>query len=317
MEFVDAHHHLWELNALDYVWLNKIGRPKPFGDPTDIQRNYCIEDYLADVQTLEDFDLIGSVHIQADAELPDPTLETRWVQSIIDASRVPSAIVGFVNLLNANAEHTIEQHTKHRSFRGVRQILGYLEDRPDLSFTQQNLLKAPIWQEQYELLDAAGLSFDLQLYPEQMTESAEFFSRHTSTPVVIDHAGSPYDHSKAGCMLWQDGIRTLAELPHLMIKLSGLGMYDTNWSADRQQFIFDEILDTFGINRVMIGSNFPVDRLMRTYAFIFNQYRSWCKTMPHGVRQKIFSKNAQQFYRLPGASVHLVVNDEGIVTRAS
>ena len=74
MEFVDAHHHLWELNALDYVWLNKIGKPKPFGDPTDIQRNYCIEDYLADVQTLEDFDLIGSVHIQADAELPDPTL---------------------------------------------------------------------------------------------------------------------------------------------------------------------------------------------------------------------------------------------------
>ena len=311
MEFIDAHHHLWELNALDYVWLNKIGKPKPFGDPTDIQRNYCIEDYLTDVQTLEDFNLIGSVHIQADAELPDPTLETRWVQFIIDASRVPSAIVGFVNLLNANSEQTIEQHTKHRSFRGVRQILGYLEDRPDLSFTQQNLLKAPIWREQYELLDAFGLSFDLQLYPEQMTESAEFFARHTSTPVVIDHAGSPYDQRKAGLMLWQDGIRTLAELPHLMIKLSGLGMYDTNWSADRQQFIFDEILDAFGINRVMIGSNFPVDRLMRAYAFIFNQYRSWCKTMSNRDSQKIFSGNAQEFYRLAVEKAHLLVDDVG------
>ena len=317
MEFIDAHHHLWDLNALDYVWLNKIGKPKPFGDPTDIQRNYRIEDYLADVQTLEDFDLIGSVHIQADAELPDPTLETRWIQSVIDTSRLPSAIVGFVNLLNANAEQTIEQHTKHRSFRGVRQIIGYLEDKPNLSFAQQHLIKTPIWREQYELLDAAGLSFDLQLYPEQMIDSAEFFARHALTPVVIDHAGSPYDQSKSGLRLWQNGIRTLAELPHLMIKLSGFGMYDTNWSADRQQFIFDEILDAFGISRVMIGSNFPVDRLMKTYMFVLNQYRSWCNTMPNQDWQKIFSGNAKQFYRLAVETTHLVVEDVGTHKDAS
>ncbi len=317
MEFIDAHHHLWDLHALDYVWLNKVGKPKPFGDPTDIQRNYRIEDYLVDVQTLKNFDLIGSVHIQADAELPNPASETQWIQSVIDTSRFPSAIVGFVDLLNENAEQTIQQHVTHRCFRGIRQIIGYLEERPDLSFVKQHLLRTPIWREQYELLGTAGLSFDLQLYPEQMTESAEFFARHTTIPVVIDHAGSPYDQSDAGLLLWQNGIRALAELPHLMIKLSGLGMYDTSWSADRQQFIFDEILDAFGISRVMIGSKFPVDRLMRSYAFVFNEYRSCCKSMSNQDQQKIFSTNAQQFYRLPGESAHVVVNDVDIVKDAS
>lgn len=317
MEFIDAHHHLWDLHTLDYVWLNKIGQPKPFGDPTDIQRNYRIEDYLVDVQTLENYDLIGSVHIQADAELSNPTSETQWIQSIIDAAGFPTAIVGFVNLLDKYAEQTIEQHMTHRCFRGVRQIIGYLEERPDLSFINQNLLNNPIWREQYELLGAAGLSFDLQLYPEQMIKSAEFLAHHTTIPVVIDHAGSPYDQTNAGLLLWQNGIRILAELPHLMIKLSGLGMYDTNWSADRQQFIFDEILDAFGSSRVMIGSNFPVDRLMRTYAYVFNQYQSWCKSMPHQDWQKIFSKNAQQFYRLAVESTHVVIDNVDIVKDAS
>ena len=298
MEFIDTHHHLWDLDALNYVWLKKIGKPKPFGDPTAIQQNYCIDEYLFDVHTMEDFDLVGSVHVQADGEIPDPVSETRWVQCISDASGFPSAIVGFVNLLSENAEQTIQQHATYRSFRGVRQIIGYLEERPDLSFVHQPLLDSPIWREQYALLGTVGLSFDLQLYPEQMRDSAEFFSDFPSTPIVIDHAGSPYDQSKTGLQLWGDGIRALAELPHLMIKLSGFGMYDVNWSADRQQFIFDAILDAFGTSRVMIGSNFPVDRLMRTYSFVIDQYRSWCKTMPDLDWQQIFSGNARRFYRL-------------------
>ncbi len=90
----------------------------------------------------------------------------------------------------------------------------------------------------------------------------------------------------------------LAEARDMMIKLSGLGMYDANWSADRQQFIFDEILDAFGTSRLMIGSNFPVDRLMRSYTFVIDQYRSWCKTMPEQDWQQIFAGNARRFYNL-------------------
>jgi predicted TIM-barrel fold metal-dependent hydrolase len=72
MKLLDAHHHLWDLQALDNVWLKQLGVPKPFGDPTPIQRNYLTQHFQNDVSEVVDVELVGSVHIQVDGELPDP-----------------------------------------------------------------------------------------------------------------------------------------------------------------------------------------------------------------------------------------------------
>jgi predicted TIM-barrel fold metal-dependent hydrolase len=110
MKFIDAHHHLWDLHALDYVWLKNIGAPKPFGDPTPIQKDYRLEEYLLDVRMADDCELVGSVHVQADGAISDPVAETRWLQTIADKSGLPSAIVGFVNLLDEGTERTLKGH---------------------------------------------------------------------------------------------------------------------------------------------------------------------------------------------------------------
>ena len=65
-------------------------------------------------------------------------------------------------------------HLSFREFRGVRQIIGFLEQRPDLCFTKEHLLRISNWRENFALLSKHNLSFDLQLYPEQMKEAAEF-----------------------------------------------------------------------------------------------------------------------------------------------
>ena len=49
MKLLDSHHHLWNLQVLDYIWLKQIGKPKPFGDPTSIQKDYVKKDFLSDV----------------------------------------------------------------------------------------------------------------------------------------------------------------------------------------------------------------------------------------------------------------------------
>ena len=81
MKLIDAHHHLWEPQTLHYTWLRQIGKPKPFGDPTAIQRNYLPKDYLQDFKEAKDFELVGTVHVQADSALPEPVTETNWLST--------------------------------------------------------------------------------------------------------------------------------------------------------------------------------------------------------------------------------------------
>ena len=80
-KIIDAHHHLWapQTPALDvgYVWLKDIGAPKPFGDPTPIQRDYLLDEFLSEATPDR---LAGSVHLQCDPKIPDPVAETARVR---------------------------------------------------------------------------------------------------------------------------------------------------------------------------------------------------------------------------------------------
>ena len=121
------------------------------------------------------------------------------------------------------------------------------------------------WRKGFSLLKEFDLSFDLQLYPEQMREAAEFLREHPQTPVVIDHAGSPYDQTEAGLKEWATGIKMLSQLDNTHVKISGFGMYNRDWNYQNTERIFQKLYETFGAKRMMWGSNFPVDRLMQSY----------------------------------------------------
>ena len=297
MNIIDSHHHLWNLKVLDYVWLKQIGKSKPFGDPTSIQKNYVMKNFLSDVAKTNKINLAGSVHIQVDSALADPVSETSWLSKYMP-SEIPSAIVGFVDLAKENAEDVIKRHLTYPKFRGVRQIIGKLEKRPDLSFTNENLLLNKCWQKNFALLEKHNLSFDLQLYPEQMSEYAEFLSDFPRIPVVVDHAGCPYDQSDSGLSIWKKSLSSLAALPNLHIKLSGFGMYDKNWSSESTQIIFDSILENFTPNRIMWGSNFPVERLVRSYSFCVNQLLKWLNPLSTKEKNSIASETALKYYHI-------------------
>ena len=297
MKLFDAHHHLWDLGAVDYVWLNQLGVSKPFGDPTPIQKDYLPQHFLVDVAEVEDVDLVGSTHIQVDGALADPVSETNWL-SKLSKSGIPSAIVGFVDLTREDAEAVLKNHLSFDEFRGVRQIIGFLEQRPDLSFTKEHLLRNSSWRENFALLSKHNLSFDLQLYPEQMKEAAEFFGGFPKVPIVIDHAGSPYEQSESGLRLGRDGLSVLAKLPNIHIKLSGFGMYDSDWSSESSLLLFQTILDLFGAHRIMWGSNFPVDGLESSYSFCVNQMMKWISPLSPDEQGLIASGTAKKFYRV-------------------
>ena len=133
MKLFDAHLHLGDMGDVDYVWLKQPGVPKPFGNPTPIQKDYLPQHFLDDMSGADDGYLVGSTHIQVDGALVDPVSETSWL-SELSKSGIPSVIVGFADLTREDAEVVLKKHLSFDSFRGVRQIIGLLEQRPDLSF---------------------------------------------------------------------------------------------------------------------------------------------------------------------------------------
>ena len=307
--FVDAHHHLWEPQTLEYGWLRDIGDPKPFGDPTPIQRDYTKDEFWPEASAEG---AIASVHLQADGALPDPVSESHWIveqQGKEPAKGVPNAWVGFLNLRQARAEETLAAHAAIPGFRGVRHIVARSEAVPAMSFVPMELLEETQWQQNFAILAKYDASFDLQLYPDQAASAYAVLSRHDDVPVIIDHCGGPYflfDAYKRGAVPaaepdlahWAASIWKLAELPHVSIKLSGLGMYHPDWSSQNCRAIFQTILDAFGPKRVMLGSNFPVDKLFKSYAEVVDIWNDWLVDLSADEQSEIRVGAASRAYRL-------------------
>lgn len=296
---IDAHHHLWCPENYDpdlgYVWLRKIGEPKPFGDPTSIQRNYLLEEFLAEATPNK---IEASVHIQADNKIPDPVAETKFIERHAQEHAHPISIVARVDLSQPDARAQIEAHRAASDrFVGIRQILSRLPHRPDLSFTSTEYISVPAWREGFAMMADYGLGFDLLCYPEQIAPLAEFFTRHPDVPVIINHSGSPWDQTKDGLVRWRNALDLLAELPHVMIKVSGFGMYDPDWTAESIRPIFEGIEEAFGRDRMMFASNYPVDKIARTYQHTLDATSLMTSGWNSKDKVAFFSETARKIYR--------------------
>ncbi|MEM1110436.1 MAG: amidohydrolase family protein [Pseudomonadota bacterium] len=290
LEFVDAHHHLWDLGAVHYPWLMARGERRFFGDPTPIQRNYLPSDLLNESRAYRPS---ASVHIQVGAAPEDSLRETAWLHTLAE---LPQAVVAFCDLAAPDVSQQLEAQMRYPRVRGIRQIVGRHVDEDGRHGTA-TLLADPAWLNGLKALAGAGLSFDLQMIPSQMPALMSVFEQVTELPVALCHAGSPWDQSPAGLKSWREGLEQFARLPNSVCKLSGLGMFRPDWQVDDWRPIVDAVLDIFGASRVMVGSNFPVDKLYRDYAAVWSAYETLTAGVSADERLQLFSGCARRFYR--------------------
>lgn len=287
---IDSHHHLWDLNAVSYPWLEARGVERFFGDPTPIQRNYLIAEFAADAAG-QGFG--GSVHIQVGAA--DPLAEARWVQSVCDDNADwPMVQVAFCDLASTDLGRQLDVLQALPSVRGVRQIIGRAPGEDAVTGTN-DLLGSPDFLHGLKEIGARGLSFDLQLIPELMAATARLLEQAPDTKVALCHAGSPHDRTPAGIAAWAQALRALSDLPHVTCKLSGLGMFQHDWATEDFRPLVDTCLDQFGMTRCMFGSNFPVDSLYSDYATLVGAFRA---LVPETFHQSVFHDTASTFYGL-------------------
>ena len=178
---IDSHHHLWDLSAVSYPWLNERGIVRFFGDPAPIQRNYELAEFRDDATGAAGF--TGSVHIQVGAA--DGLAEARWVQSVADANPDwPMKQVVFCDLTAEDLELHLKAFTDLPSVVGVRQIVGRAPGE-DAKTGTNTLLSNPKFLDGLKRAADLDLSFDLQLLPELMGAAADVFDQVPDLPVAL------------------------------------------------------------------------------------------------------------------------------------
>ncbi|CAD0186316.1 putative metal-dependent hydrolase of the TIM-barrel fold protein [Ruegeria sp. THAF57] len=285
---IDAHHHLWDLTAVTYPWLMEKGAVRFFGDPASIQRDYLLPEFRADAQAQG---FTASVHVQVGAA--DPWAEAQWVQSVADQSPDwPLVQIAFCDLTAGDLSEQLDRLQTLPSVRGVRQIIGRAPGE-DAKTGTNALLQDPRFLSGLRQLGERGLSFDLQLLPELMKQTASVLAKAPDTQIALCHAGSPHDRSATGIQKWADALTALSNLPQVYCKLSGLGMFDHNWSAESVSHIVSTCLSKFGADRCMFGSNFPVDSLSSTYEELAHRYQL---LIPRENHTDVFCNSSRHFY---------------------
>jgi predicted TIM-barrel fold metal-dependent hydrolase len=291
---IDAHHHLWDLDACHYPWLMERGVIRFFGNPAPIQRNYLASELRVDAANYE---LAGSVHIQVGVAGGDEVNESRWLDEVAEVDGLPSALVGFCDLAAENAQQVLDDQSRIRRLRGVRHIVGRSQEE-DAASGSDSLLDNPAWVENLASLRERNLSFDLQLIPQQIERAAKVLQRLPGLQVALCHCGSPWDQSSAGLARWRAGLEQLAALPDVYCKISGLAMFKHCWSIDEIRTIVTTCIDVFGASRCMFGSNFPVDKLHKSYDEIWQAYETLASGYSDEEQERLFEGSATEFYRL-------------------
>jgi predicted TIM-barrel fold metal-dependent hydrolase len=296
IRLVDAHHHLWDLECHFYPWLSP--RPLPpamAGDTSPIAKTYRVADLLDDARNQN---LVKSVHVEAGFDPSSPLVETQWLQEVANANGFPHAIVAKAELQRPDVESLLAKHKQFANVRGIRHMVSWHRNPMKTFIDRSDLLRDGQWLKGFALLKKYDLSFDLQVYPSQMDDAIHLAQTHPETSIILDHTGMPVDRDQASLEQWRRKMRELGKLPNVTVKISGLGMFDHDWTKDSIRPFVLHAIDSFGTNKSMFASNFPVDKLYSSYDAVFDAFKEITRDFSPSEREALFAGNDERVYRI-------------------
>jgi predicted TIM-barrel fold metal-dependent hydrolase len=290
---IDTHHHIWLRK--DIPWLVDPPVPRMFGDYFGLRRDYPIEEWINDVAPQG---VTKSVHVTAMWGPARALDETRWLQTVADKHGFPHGIVCNANLADSAIEATLIAQKQFPNLRGVRQMLYWDSDPVRQAASRPDYCNDRDFRRGFALLEKHDLHFELQVYAAQAQHAVELIKAFPNVRMILVHAGMLADRSPAAIDQWRSAITAMAEFPNLHVKISGPGMFTHGVTlAQARQWIRD-VIQIFGIERTIYGSNFPLEKLHASYADFFGIYRAVLAEYPDAEQRKVLHGNAARFYRL-------------------
>jgi predicted TIM-barrel fold metal-dependent hydrolase len=287
---VETHHHLWDLERFHYDWLAEpgwAGHTGLLGDYKMIRSTignpwrFFKEFYGANV--------IKSVHVEAAYAGPDALEETVWLDAVAKEFGFPNALVVFCDIEQDDGEAQLVRHLEASSLtRGVR-IRAHPDDAGSSAFRKS-----------YAALGRHGLSYELNASPGKLLSGRDVALAFPDVQVILGHAGFPVQRDQEYFDLWRREMTALAEAPNVACKVSGFGMVDNHWTIDSIRAWVLHCIEAFGPDRIMIGTNWPVDILFATYLEQTDAYRTIIAEagFSREDQEKMLYRNAERFYRI-------------------
>lgn len=284
--FVDAHHHLWDLNRLYYAWLtDQPVEGHPSGDLSEIRKDYLPEDFKKDGSAVN---LIKSVHVETATGESDPVRETAWLQEVADKFGFPNGIIARTDLRAPNVSEQLDRHLAYRNFRGIRMI----------SFTGPDFFEAPDFRRGFAVLQNRDLIFDMDADWRQMGKAFDLARSFPRATIILGHCGFPKQRTVPYFHEWRKAIRQLAQAENVACKLSGLAMVDHKWTVETIKPWIETCIEAFGPHRCMFGTNWPVDALSSDYPTLVNAYREIVADHSRSEQRQMFRATAEGWYRI-------------------
>jgi predicted TIM-barrel fold metal-dependent hydrolase len=292
LEWIDAHHHLWDLSRVQYPWLMARGEVRFFGQPDPIRKDYLPEHYRQHTAGR----IARSIHVQVGAKSGHEVIETAFVN---DCSResggcFPAAAVVAIDLGKDDIGADLAAQMAFAVTRGARHMIGKsAEENPSLP-----PFRAETWVRNWRRLAALDLSFDLQLTEDQFEEVFKALQQVPELRVAMCHLASPWDRSDEGFRRWRRWMGIFAGLPNLKMKISGWCMFSKSWNEEQFLEWAGAAVEIFGADRCMLGSNFPVDSLYLDYQQLFTAWKKLVSQCSASEALQLAGQSAADFYRI-------------------
>lgn len=274
---IDAHQHFWQLARGDFAWPN-ASVPQIFRDfgPEDLK------------PLLEAAGVSHTVLVQA----TDSLAETDYLLDLVEALPWVLAVVGWVDLAAPDAIATIDRLRQAPKFKGLRPMLQSIDETGWINRAAVQPVLAHVAQ--------SGLCFDALIQPRHLPAILTLAQAHPDLSIVIDHCAKPaMGQGRRPDADWLEGMAALAKQPNVYCKLSGLlTEIGPDWApADLSRFAA-HVMQVFGPDRVLWGSDWPVVNLAGGYAAWMAQARALTADLSPAQQDALFCSTAQRVYRL-------------------
>jgi L-fuconolactonase len=273
---IDAHQHFWKYDSAEYAWISD--------GMEGLKRNFLPAD-LKPLLDREGFD--GCIAVQACHTLD----EARWLLGLANQYDFIRGVVGWVDLCSPEVGTQIEALAADSKFVGVRHVV---QGEPDERF----LLRADFCRG-ITSLACFDLAYDILVYPRQLPAAIEFVAQFPHQRFVLDHIAKP-PITTGELEPWAGLTRELARQPNVCCKLSGMVTEAKwkQWTAEDFRPYLDVVLEAFGPERLMIGSDWPVCTLSADYASTMRIVKDFIAQLSHAEKDAILGGNCARFYRL-------------------
>ena len=245
ISLLDTHQHLVYREKASYGWTKDI--------PPLAEGNFTLDDY----KTLtEGLGIGGTLFMETGVDDPDYQQETRFVKSLADNS--DNGMIGLISSIRPESDEAFEtwlEETIEMGVVGYRRILHVMPD--DTS-------QSDIFRKNVRKIGVSGKTFDICFLPGQLPVACELAKACENTKLILNHCGVP-DIAGDGLDPWRQDIKALAQIPNVICKLSGLMAYCAPGTSSLETIepFVDHVLNCFGPNRMVWGSDWPVVNLAK------------------------------------------------------